>query len=323
MALITSILTGGVNNHETTSEQINGFYTDFVVDGIVDEVTATSGVAPMTGGYAVNEQDTPAMAVDVSTGVAYVTATPTSQASQTFRVKNNTTAEVTIDANSSGSTKYDWIYITLDATNLNAPNTAGDNAATLTTSRSSSAATDDGTPPTYGYAIAVVTVANGASSITDANITDKRIQTGSVPGDGTVDTDQLADNAVTPSKRSGGFYIGSISGATLGTTGNKAITGVGFTPKLVRFKVVPSSSATAATEGTGAMTASSQYYAASTSTNTPTSSRNGSTSACIGWLGTGSTPLFLAAYVSMNADGFTINVTTANSAFDVAYEAYA
>ena len=176
MAIVVSVLTGGVNNHETTSEEVNGVYTDFVNEGVVGPVGSTSGVSPATGGFAVNAEGTPDMAVDVSAGTAYVTGTPTSQGSQTFRVKNSSTENVTISANSSGSTKYDWLYIKLDATNLNAPNTAGDNVATLVTSRSSSANSDDGTPPTYGYPLAVVTVANGASSITNGNIRDLRAQ---------------------------------------------------------------------------------------------------------------------------------------------------
>lgn len=174
MSLITSVLTGGSNNHETTSEEANAVYTDFVSEGIVGSVGNTSGVAPATGGFAVNATGTPDTNVQVTAGVAYVTATPTSQSSQTFRVKNSATEAVAISANSSGSTKYDWVYIKLDATNLNTPNTAGDNAATLVTSRSSSAASDDGTPPTYGYPIAVVTVANGFSTITNSNIRDIR-----------------------------------------------------------------------------------------------------------------------------------------------------
>lgn len=176
MSLITSILTGGINNHPTSSEEVNAVYTDFVSEGIVGSVGNTSGVAPATGGFAVNAQGTPAMAVNVTAGVAYVNATPSSQNNQTFRVKNTATEAVTISANSSGSTKYDWVYIKLDATNLNAPNTAGDNAATLVTSRSSSASSDDGTPPTYGYPIAVVTVANGASTIANGSIRDLRGQ---------------------------------------------------------------------------------------------------------------------------------------------------
>ena len=178
MAVVTSILTGGSNNHETTSEEANAIATDFIGEGIVSTVANTSGVAPATGGFAVNAQGTPDMTVAVGSGVAYVTGTPTSQNSQQFRVKNSASSNVTISANASGSTKYDWVYISLSATNLNTPNTAGDNVATLTTSRSSSASTDDGTPPTYGYAIAVVTVANGETAITNSMIRDVRSQCG-------------------------------------------------------------------------------------------------------------------------------------------------
>lgn len=176
MAITSSILTGGSNNHPTTSEEANGVYTDFVSEGIVGSVGNTSGVAPATGGFSVNAQGTPDMTVAVGSGVAYVTGTPSSQNSQTFRIKNTASSNVTISANSSGSTKYDWVYISLSAANLANPNVAGDNAATLVTSRSSSAASDDGTPPTYGYPLAVVTVANGASSITNGNIRDIRTQ---------------------------------------------------------------------------------------------------------------------------------------------------
>lgn len=176
MSIIVSKLTAGSNNHLTTAEEGNAVYTDFVSEGIVGSVTNTSGVAPATGGFSVNAQGTPDMTVAVGSGVAYVTGTPTSQNSQTFRVKNSASANTTISANSSGSTKYDWVYIKLDATNLNTPNTAGDDVATIVTSRSSSSSSDDGTPPTYGYPIAIVTVANGASSITNSNIRDIRTQ---------------------------------------------------------------------------------------------------------------------------------------------------
>lgn len=176
MAIVTSVLTGGVNSHQTTSEEVNAYGTDFVTAGIVGTLGNTSGVSPATGGFAVNAQGTPDTTIAVSAGVAYVTGTPTSQNSQCFRVKNSASANTTISANASGSTKYDWVYIKLDATKLNAPNTAGDDVATIVTSRSSSATTDDGTPPTYGLAIAVVTVANGFSTITNSNIRDIRTQ---------------------------------------------------------------------------------------------------------------------------------------------------
>lgn len=204
MALLTGILTGGSNNHQTTSEEANGVYTDFISQGIVGVIANTGGVAPATGGFAVNAQGSPNMTVAVGTGVAYVTGTPTSQNSQTFRVKNTASSNVTISANSSGSTKYDWVYLKLDATKLNTPNSAGDDVATLVTSRSSSASSDDGTPPTYGYALAVVTVANGASSITNGNISDSRSTTGAsaIIADGSVTTAKIAAGAVTNAKLS-------------------------------------------------------------------------------------------------------------------------
>lgn len=196
MSLITSLLTGGSNSHEETSETANGVATDFVSEGVVGAITATSGVAPMTGGYAVNAQGTPDMTVAVSAGVAYVTATPSSQNSQTLRVRNTASANVTISANSSGSTKYDWLYLSVSAANAANPNAAGDNVTTLTTSRSSSSASDDGTPPTYGTILAVVTVANGASSITNGNISDRRAVTGSQPADGTVTARTISTSAI-------------------------------------------------------------------------------------------------------------------------------
>ena len=176
MAIYANFITGGVNNHTTTSEEANSFATDFVGAGVVGITSNTSGVAPMTGNLAVNAQGTPDMTVAVTAGQAYVTATPSGQGSQKVRVYMSANENVTIAANSSGSTKYDWVYLKVDAAKAAAPNLAGSDVASLVTSRSTSATTDDGTPPTYGIAIAVVTVANAASSITNGNIKDVRSQ---------------------------------------------------------------------------------------------------------------------------------------------------
>jgi len=190
---ICSVVTGGSNSHQTTSAEINGIATDFISQGVVGAVSNTSGVAPATGAFAVNAIGTPNMSVRVTNGVAYVTATPTGGTSQTFRVTMDATEDVTIAANATGGTRYDWIYIKLDADKLVNPAVDASDVATLTTSRSTSASTDNGTPPTYGYAIAVVTVANGASSITNANITDSRTRTGAK----TLDTSTASNNLVT------------------------------------------------------------------------------------------------------------------------------
>lgn len=175
---LVSVVTGGSNSHQTSSAEINGIATDFISEGVVGAISATSGVAPTTGAFAVNQIGTPTMDVRVTNGVAYVTATPTGGSEQTFRVTMDATEDVTIAANATGGTRYDWIYIKLDADKLVNPAVDASDVATLTTSRSTSASTDNGTPPTYGYCIAVVTVANGASSITNANITDSRTRTG-------------------------------------------------------------------------------------------------------------------------------------------------
>lgn len=182
MSIYTSLLTAGTHSHEESSENANAFATDFASQGVIGVITNTSGVAPSTGAFAVNAQGTPDMTVAVSSGVAYVSATPTSQNSQRLRIRNTASANVTISANSSGSTKYDWVYLSVDATKAADPAVNADDVTTLVASRSSSSTSDNGTPPTFGVALAVVTVANGASTITNANIADVRIRAASVGG---------------------------------------------------------------------------------------------------------------------------------------------
>lgn len=174
MSLLVGILQAGSNNHLTSSEEANAVATDFVTPGIIGSFSNTSGVAPQTGAFAVNAQGSPNMTVSVSAGVAYANGTPSAQNAQVLRVKNTATATVTISSNSSGSTKYDWLYINLDASNMANPAVGADNVATLITSRSSSASTDNGTPPAFGLLLEIITVANGASSISNGNISDSR-----------------------------------------------------------------------------------------------------------------------------------------------------
>lgn len=175
MSIYTSLLTAGVNSHQESSENANALGTDFFSAGVVGAITNTSSVAPMTGAYGVNAQGSPNMTVAVSSGIAWVTATPGSQNSQLLRVRNTASTNVTISANASGSTKWDWLYLQVDATKAANPASDASDVATLVTSRSSSSTTDNGTPPTYGLLLAVITVANGASSITNGNIADKRV----------------------------------------------------------------------------------------------------------------------------------------------------
>ncbi|WP_440220937.1 hypothetical protein [Dietzia sp. MNB45] len=132
----------------------------------------------------------------------------------------------------------------------------------------------------------------------------------------------LAGGVVTPEKRSGGFKMGVMPGSTFSSTGNKSITGVGFRPKLVKFTVLFSTNSDSGNEGSGVMTTTDQYAVASYSTATA-GGRYHSMSNCIAWISGSTVPGILASYVSMDADGFTINVTSSNGIWSVAYEAYA
>lgn len=129
----------------------------------------------------------------------------------------------------------------------------------------------------------------------------------------------LDDGAVTPSKRGGGFKIGVIPSATLNSTGNKSITGVGFKPKLVRFTVLESTGPYIGFS-VGAMDGDGNQYSASTGSGT--SQRRISSDDYAITRSNDTATTLQAEYVSMDADGFTINVTTAGGV-DVAYEALA
>jgi len=176
-AITTSVVTGGSNNHATVSEEANAYATDFVTQGVLGAISSTSGVAPSTGAFAVNQSSVPAMTVDITAGVVYITVTPSGQSSQRLRARMTSTyTAYAISANSTGGTRYDWIYLQASAANAANPSASADDVITLVTSRSTSNTTDNGTPPTYGTLLAVVTVVNGASSISNASIADRRTQ---------------------------------------------------------------------------------------------------------------------------------------------------
>lgn len=174
--ILTSIVTGGSNSHATVVEEANAIATDFITQGVVGTIGLNVGSGG-TGSFCVNADAAPDAGITIKAGQAYITATPAGQNSQVLRAR--AAADYTayaINANASGSTKYDWIYLSVNATNANNPDSAADNVTSIVTSRSSSNTTDNGSPPTYGLVLAVVTVANGFSSITNSNIQDKRIQ---------------------------------------------------------------------------------------------------------------------------------------------------
>lgn len=172
--ILTDGVTGGTNSHATSVYALNMNATDFIHAGVVGPITLNTGSGG-TGSFCVNADASPDMGITLKAGQAYYSVTPSGQTAQKLRISMAADyTAYTIAANSSGSTKYDWIYLSSDATKANNPASDSSDVTSVYTSRSSSNTTDNGSPPTYGLLLAVVTVANGASSITNSNISDKR-----------------------------------------------------------------------------------------------------------------------------------------------------
>lgn len=183
--IITSVVTGGTNNHATVSSEANAYATDFITPGVLGSISNSNGTGPGIGSFGVSQDSAPDMGLTITgsgnttngESVAYIKCTPASQDIQVLRARMSTnTTGYTINANSTGSTVYDWIYLQANVTNAATPDAAADNVVAIYTSRSTTNAADNGSPPTYGILLAVVTVSNGASSITNTNIADKRSQ---------------------------------------------------------------------------------------------------------------------------------------------------
>lgn len=170
-----AIIQSGTSNYLTPAESFNVVATDTLLPGITGNYFNTAGVAPATGSFAVNAQGSPNMTVAVSAGTAYVNATPTSGTAQNIRVKLAASEDVTIAANSTGGTRYDFVYVKVDADKLNNPAADGTDVVTLTTQRSTTQDADSNGALANALLIAVVTVSNGASSIANSNITDRRL----------------------------------------------------------------------------------------------------------------------------------------------------
>lgn len=174
--LLTSVQNSGTNNFLNPLKSVNKLASAMFTPGIVGGFTNTSGIAPMTGAYAVNAQGSPNMTVAVTAGDLVVNATPTGDVAQNFIVNMDVAQNVTISSNSTGSTKYDFIYMQLDATKLVNPAVNGLDAASIITQRSNTASVDSNGTPSNSLLLAEVAVANGAVSITNSNITDHRFR---------------------------------------------------------------------------------------------------------------------------------------------------
>jgi len=134
--------------------------------------------SPNTGDSAVQAQSSPNKTVKVLSGVAWISVTPTGQAARTVRVPHAGLTSLTIADNTSGSTKYDKILISLDADTLLNPPTNGDftEATCIITERHNAAG--EAVTAANALQLAEITVANGFTTISDANITESRVHAG-------------------------------------------------------------------------------------------------------------------------------------------------
>lgn len=79
-----------------------------------------------------------------------------------------------------------------------------------------------------------------------------------------------------------------------------------------------------ARDGLGVMTATSQFSLSVSTSSAGNSATNADTSTCIRADSGGGTTFIVASYTSMDADGFTINVTTlASGPHVIGYKAFA
>lgn len=179
--------------------------------------------------------------------------------------------------------------------------------------------------------LARVRVPAGQTSISNSLIDDLRTMITNLPD--TVNTAALQAASVTPAKRSGGYKVGVIAGSTFGTTGNKSVTGLGFKPKMVEFFILMASTGSGFTTGMGEHgfgvmdEAGNQFAGAGSAWGGGGANQNSmaKTDHCIirqKWQ-LSATPFMSAKYVSMDADGFTINCDIASNEVAVGWKAYA
>lgn len=165
---------------------INGKQPSGGVGGVSDADLSNVGVNFLTAGvakandYQVTQNATPNMTVQVAIGVAYVKK---SDGSNTYVTNLDATATANISNNASGNPRIDSLVIKIDLGVT--PNSDANNVSTLVvvqgTPAASPSAPDDSTIQAAVGAgnpflrLADITVANGAVSITNANIADKRL----------------------------------------------------------------------------------------------------------------------------------------------------
>lgn len=144
--------------------------------------------------------------------------------------------------------------------------------------------------------LADVRVNAGVTQITNANISDTKTPI-----------------SVTGSSK----HIVVIPGSMFGSTGSINVTGVPFKASLIEFDVIFSFSTTTGTTAIGKCTDTDQFFAYS-ALSSANQRRGSASSSCIGWDNASGSQIMRASRTSINNDGVTLEVQSANSSFDVA-----
>lgn len=148
--------------------------------GIVDNLNTaiiSEGVVDFDGDdFLVEEDGTPNLSVNVNAGGAYVSnsgyTTPLFQ-QKVYPVSSNAIENVSINSNGSGNPRIDIICIKID--NSVSPGDEGINAGSVIAIAGTPAASPSvPATPARHYKLAEVAVANGSTTITNADITDTR-----------------------------------------------------------------------------------------------------------------------------------------------------
>jgi len=127
-----------------------------------------------TGDFAVTQSGTPAMTVSVAAGWAYVAGSTTATQGM-YGVYNDAATTLTVTSNASGNPRIDLVCVTVRDSGYSGAN----NDVILQVIAGTPAASPVApTLPASSLSLATIAVANAASSILNANITDTRVKAG-------------------------------------------------------------------------------------------------------------------------------------------------
>lgn len=180
MSLTVHAMRGGENEYQETADGMSLLWYLMFSQGVPLRGTVVDS-SPDTGYFAVQAQSTPNKTVKVKAGYMLVKATPTSETERMFIANLSADSNVTIADNTSGSPKYDKVYLYLPADALHDPEESGDltEAACLLTERHDAA--NEALTATNAIELAEITVANGFTEIADAVIADRRVFSSLLP----------------------------------------------------------------------------------------------------------------------------------------------